>query len=172
MNSKQAFNIPYTIGFCLLDDMVLMLHRKFPPNQHLWNGVGGKIHKNESPDDAMIRELLEETTLDIKQAESMQYIGIVKWNVVGDESNSHKGMYAYIIRFSSRIEWSTKMTDEGLLEWKKLDWVIDKANHQVADNIPYFLPYMLETSVPLLYDFHYIDGVLDKLTVYSLDKQE
>ncbi|MBZ0294156.1 MAG: NUDIX domain-containing protein [Anaerolineae bacterium] len=165
---KQAVELPYTIGFCILNDTVLMLHRKFPPNQHLWNGIGGKIAPGETPDDAIAREIMEEAHLDVNLAQSVNYVGIVTWTVVRDETNHHKGMYAYTIRFKDGIEWKNKVTDEGLLEWKALDWVIDKENRQVVDNIPHFLPPMLEASEPVRYHCQYTDGNLDQVFIYPL----
>jgi 8-oxo-dGTP diphosphatase len=101
MSTNQTLALPYTIGFCIAGDTVLMLHRNFPPNQHLWNGIGGRIEPGESPDDAIARELMEEAALDSRQALSVKYVGIVTWTHVQDSTNSHKGMYAYIIEYAS-----------------------------------------------------------------------
>ena len=38
-----------------------MLHRRRPPNQGLWNGVGGRIEAGEPPLAACLREVQEET---------------------------------------------------------------------------------------------------------------
>ena len=169
MRQELSFEIPYTIGFCMLGDEVLMLHRKFPPNQNLWNGIGGKIDADETPDEAMMREMTDETGLDVNQVQSLNHVGVVRWNGVSDPDNSYKGMYAYIIRFQDGIDWKSKKTDEGLLAWKKLGWVLDKRNRQVVSNIAHFLPVMLETSVPVIYDCHYVDGSFEKLSIYPLD---
>lgn len=39
----------FTLCFLLHGEDVLMLHRRFPPNQGLWNGVGGHIEPGETP---------------------------------------------------------------------------------------------------------------------------
>lgn len=48
----------YVVGFAFdhTMDHVLMLKRKKPPYQHLYNGVGGKIENGENPEQAMFRE--------------------------------------------------------------------------------------------------------------------
>jgi len=163
--SAQQIDLPYTIGFCILRDTVLMLRREFPPNQGLWNGVGGGIDLGETPDQAIAREVMEETQLDVKQAQAVQFVGIVTWTAVRDASNHDKGMYAYVIRFAGPMNWQRKMTDEGLLEWKPLEWVIDKANQQVVDNISHFLPPMLEASAPARYHCQYARGKLEKVSI-------
>lgn len=166
--SNQKLELPYTIGFCILHDTVLMLHRKFQPNQNLWNGIGGKIDSGETPDEGIAREVMEEAHLDVNKAKSIKFVGIVTWAVVQDESNNHKGMYAYIIEFSNPVGWKNKNTEEGLLEWKSYDWVINKDNQEVVDNLPYLLPLMLEAAEPIRYHCHYIDGNLEEVSRHPL----
>ena len=52
------------------DDEVLMLYRnkkKNDINEDKWMGVGGHLEKGETPVDALIREVKEETDLDVLQ---------------------------------------------------------------------------------------------------------
>ena len=56
----------YVLGFCfsLQLDQVLLIKKNKPDRQiGLYNGIGGKINKNERPTNAMIREFKEETGL-------------------------------------------------------------------------------------------------------------
>ena len=55
--------LTHTLCFLTRADQVLMLHRRKPPNQGLWNGVGGKIEAGETPLEGCLREVLEETGL-------------------------------------------------------------------------------------------------------------
>ena len=166
---NQPLELPYTIGFCMSGDTVLMLHRNFPPNQHLWNGIGGRIEAGESPDEAIAREMMEEAEIDIEQAQSVKYVGIVTWTIVQDATNAHKGMYAYIVKVASEsIKWRSKTTREGRLEWKVLDWVMDVENPQVVDNIPHFLPRMITAEKPVRYHCQYEAGQFGKLIELSL----
>lgn len=52
--------LPYTICFCCCEQRVLMLHRAFPPNAQLWNGLGGSIESGETPLRSVQREMQEE----------------------------------------------------------------------------------------------------------------
>lgn len=170
--TEQKFSLPYTIAFCIARDRVLMLHRKFPPNANRWNGVGGKIEPGETPDEAIAREIMEETGLDVAYAQALRYVGIVTWTLVRDQADINKGMYAYIVDFGAGdFEWGSRETDEGTLEWKPLAWVIDPENEQVVENIPHFLPIMLQSSQPMWYRCQYRDGNLENMQCLSITQQ-
>ena len=64
---------------CYIDDgnRYLMLHRvkkEHDASHGKWIGVGGKCEADESPDECMLREVKEETGLEISK---WQYRGIV-----------------------------------------------------------------------------------------------
>ena len=66
-----------TLCYLEQDDKYLMLHRVKKANDashDKWIGVGGKCEADESPDECMIREVKEETGLDILE---WRYRGIV-----------------------------------------------------------------------------------------------
>lgn len=74
---------------CYLDDgaRYLMLHRtkkEQDVNKDKWIGIGGKFEEGESPEDCLLREVYEETGL---QLTDYQYRGIVTFtsNVWGTE---------------------------------------------------------------------------------------
>ena len=50
-------------GYIFSDDKLLLIHHG---KLNLWLPVGGHIEKDEVPDDALIREIKEETNLDIE----------------------------------------------------------------------------------------------------------
>lgn len=55
-----------TLCYIEKDDCYLMLHRvkkKVDVNKGKWIGVGGKLEKDESPDECLLREVREETGL-------------------------------------------------------------------------------------------------------------
>lgn len=53
-------------GFVLKDNMVLMVQQYVQRGEIVWNFPGGGIHKGESPEDACIREIKEETGYEVK----------------------------------------------------------------------------------------------------------
>lgn len=159
-------NIPYTICFCKAGDKILMLHRNRPPNQFLWNGVGGKIKDGESIEESVRREVLEETGLDIQNASETRFVGVVSWTGARDPNNENRGMYAYVVEFSETAATiDSRETDEGKLEWKPISWLLDHTNTAIAENIPYFLPCMLKNCSPAEYRCVYNNGILKEFLI-------
>lgn len=72
-----------TLCYIEKDNRYLMLHRiskKKDGNKDKWIGVGGHFEKGESPEDCLLREVKEETGLDLIR---YQFRGIVTF--VSDE---------------------------------------------------------------------------------------
>lgn len=58
----------YVLGIIISEDKKILLVKKLKGpkvNLYKWNGVGGKIEKDETPHEAMKREVFEESGLDI-----------------------------------------------------------------------------------------------------------
>ena len=107
-----------TLCYITRDDQVLMLHRtkkEGDMNRDKWLGIGGKLEENESPDDCLLREALEETGLTLT---SWKCRGVVTFL-----SDRYEGEYMYLFT-ADGFEGSLKECDEGDLEWitrEKLD---------------------------------------------------
>ena len=89
----------------------LMLHRvkkQNDLNRDKWVGIGGKFEDKESPEEANLRETLEETGLTLKNAE---YRGIVTF--VSDKWETE---YMHIF-YADKFEGTVKECDEGELCW-------------------------------------------------------
>ncbi len=56
----------HTLCFIKRNEEILMLNRKYDPVKGLWNGVGGKIEKGETPLENVIREIKEETNIKLR----------------------------------------------------------------------------------------------------------
>ncbi len=143
--------IPYTLCFCCYEQQVLLLYRSFSPNAQLWNGLGGKIEVGETPLTSVRREIREEAGIDLKEAPSLFFAGIVTWGLAGQDAT--KGMYVFIAHLARQQAENIPScnTPEGLIAWKPLAWVCDPHNPAVVSNIPRFLPYMLEAQTPYEY---------------------
>ncbi len=132
-----------------------MLYRNNPPNEKLWNGLGGKIKTKESPNKSAAREIFEESAIRVADAISFQFAGIVTWTNEENDAPA-TGMYTFIVDFPSDLLLpQKKQNSEGVLNWKPFDWVCDRDNTGVVENIPYFLPDMFDYNIPLHYNFHY-----------------
>ena len=93
------------------DGKYLMLHRvkkENDLNRDKWVGIGGKFEDKESPEEANLRETLEETGLTLKNAE---YRGIVTF--VSDKWETE---YMHIF-YADKFEGTVKECDEGELCW-------------------------------------------------------
>lgn len=101
------------------DGKYLMLHRtkkEHDASQGKWIGVGGKCEANESPDECMTREVLEETGLSVT---NWRYRGIVTF--ISDICPCE-----YMHLFSAD-RWTGEMRDcdEGELQWIDKNKVFD-----------------------------------------------
>lgn len=130
----------YTLCFIKKGSKLLMLNRDSAPTKGLWNGVGGKIEGNESPTECVIRESFEETGIVL---ENVAYKGVISW--IADASYSG-GMYVFIAVIPDDYQYITpKKVDEGILDWKDIEWILSEGNLGVGEMIPQFLPKVLSS---------------------------
>ena len=106
-----------TLCYIQRGDQYLMLHRvkkENDLNHDKWVGVGGKFEPNESPDDCLKREVLEETGLTLT--------GYRCRGVVTFLSDRWEGEYMYLYT-ADGCEGDLLDCDEGTLEWVDIDRV-------------------------------------------------
>ncbi len=100
-----------TLCYIEHDGAYLMLHRirkKNDVNHDKWIGIGGHFEENESPEDCVTREALEETGLTLIRP---RYVGIVTF-----VSDRWEGEYMHLFHAK---EFTGHLRDctEGVLEW-------------------------------------------------------
>ena len=101
-----------TLCYIEKDGAYLMMHRikkKNDENHDKWIGAGGKLEKGETPDECVLREVMEETGFRLLE---YRLRGIIDFrsDIYEDEK-----MYLYTATEFEKI--SEPVSDEGVLEW-------------------------------------------------------
>ena len=107
-----------TLCYVLRGNDVLMLHRvkkKNDINKDKWIGIGGKFEKNESPDECLLREAMEETGLKLT---SWRCRGIVTFL----PNEPYEGEYMYLFT-ADGFEGEIGPCNEGDLQWVSRDFL-------------------------------------------------
>ena len=147
-----------TLCYVLRGNDVLMLHRvkkKNDINKDKWIGIGGKFEKNESPDECLLREAMEETGLKLT---SWRCRGIVTFL----PNMPYEGEYMYLFT-ADGFEGKIGPCNEGDLQWVSRDF-LDQLPKWEGDQI--FLDLLWQDAPFFLLTLRY-DG--DKLTEAILD---
>lgn len=116
------------------DETTLMIHRTKKKNDYhegKWNGLGGKFEAGESPEDCAVREIKEESGLDVTSPRMHGFItfpnfdGIDDWYVFIFTAEEFKGQL--IDSPEGRLEWvpNENVTKLNLWEGDKifLEWL-------------------------------------------------
>jgi 8-oxo-dGTP diphosphatase len=156
----------YTLGFLIKKNQILMLNRNKSPWMGSWNGLGGKILENETPRACIQREVLEETGLNL-DTDKFIYKGTVTWNVF----HAHgQGLYIYIYYLDDDLEFKTPLkVEEGILEFKDIDWLSSFDNEGIAKNIPYFLPTIIKEKTIYQFDCIFHEKILKEVNKKRID---
>lgn len=147
-----------TLVYIEKDDKYLMLHRTKKENDQShdkWLGIGGKFEKDESPDECMIREVKEETGLDV---EKYRFCGVVTFL-----SDIWETEYMFLFEVK---EYSGELIDcnEGDLVWVEKSripdlyiWEGDKLFLERMQNDPGFFSMMVKYEGDRLVDWKFYD---------------
>ncbi|MGE7758486.1 NUDIX hydrolase [Peribacillus sp. NPDC097895] len=141
----------YTVCFVKINNEILMLNREKAPIMGVWNGVGGKIEKEETPDEGALREVFEETGIKVANFFSK---GTVTWETSEGELD---GIYVYLYEVDDDLTFVTpQKTREGILDWKSIDWILHPSNLGIAEMVAQYLPVLLKKEGN--YSFIYKNG--------------
>jgi 8-oxo-dGTP diphosphatase len=111
-------NVVQRVTNCVLirDEQILMLKK---PRRGWWVAPGGKMEPGESVRDSCIREFREETGIYLKNP---QLKGIFTFIIIEDNQIvSEWMMFTFLATDSDGMRFEN--SDEGMLEWKKIDEV-------------------------------------------------
>ena len=145
-----------TLCYIEKDNKYLMLHRtkkKNDINKDKWLGIGGKFEEGESPEECIVREVMEETGLKLNSYQLRTIVTYV--------STNWETEYMYVFT-SNDFTGDLIECNEGDLQWidKK---EVTKLNTWEGDKI--FVEKLQNDSIFFTVKFEY-DG--DKLVKYNL----
>ena len=147
-----------TLCYITRGDQVLMLHRvkkENDLNKDKWIGIGGKFEGDETPDECLLREAMEETGLHLT---SRRCRGVVTFLTNGP----WEGEFMYLFT-ADGFEGELKTCDEGELQWISRE-LLDQLPKWEGDQI--FLDLLWKDAPFFLLKLRY-DG--DKLVEAVLD---
>ena len=151
-------NIPETVlAYIEKDESFLMLYRnkkKHDINANKWIGVGGHLEPGESKEQALYREIKEETGLDVIE---YQYRGLIHFNY-GELSEM---MHLYIV---TKTSGELTECDEGTLQYVPKNEIL---NLPIWEGDRIFLEKLLSNAPYFELELNYVN---DKLVSYRFIK--
>lgn len=127
-----------TLCYIKKDGKTLMLHRIKKPNDihaNKWNGLGGKMEKGETPEDGVIREVLEESGLILKNPRLKGLLTFPEFDGLND-------WYAFVFT-AHEFDGNLIDSNEGRLEWIADDQLL---NLPLWEGDRIFLPWLDKKS--------------------------
>jgi 8-oxo-dGTP diphosphatase len=126
--------IPRTLCFIINGDDVLLIkramHKRIFPG--CYNGVGGHIERDEDPLTGAIREMQEETGLDVS---NVRFRGVIHV-----DAGAATGILVFVFSAESASR-SFTANDEGTLEWVARDQMDDLP---LVEDLPVLIPLIFD----------------------------
>ena len=131
-----------TLGYVLSPDAgeVLLVHRNARSDDESfgkWNGLGGKLEREEDVATGMVRELREEATIEVT---SMRLRGTVSWPGFGRNGEDWLGFIFVIDAFTGDVPSANL---EGELHWHPVQRLFD-GTLDFWEGDKYFLPLLFD----------------------------
>ncbi len=123
-------------------DAVLMVHRTARPDDlHYgkYNGLGGKLQRDEDIVSGLCREIREEAGIECR---TVELAGTISWPGFGKNHEDWFGFIFRILRYEG-TPWERNV--EGTLEWVPLGQVLELP---LWEGDRYFLPMVLDRQGP------------------------
>ncbi|MBQ4164379.1 MAG: 8-oxo-dGTP diphosphatase [Turicibacter sp.] len=154
-----------TLCYIFKNSEILMLYRNKKENdvhEGKWNGLGGKLEKEETPLQCVLREVYEESGLRLVNPTLIGACHYPNFN------NSEELMYVYI---ADEFEGQPLDCNEGDLHWRAKDEIMT-LNIWESDRL--FLPYVLNKQYFIgcfQYDeFDFVSGDCEQVNLTKLEQ--
>lgn len=129
--SNRWLCLPRTLSFVTNDDAVLLIkrasHKRVFPNQY--NGLGGHIERYEDPYSSALREIKEESGLEVRNLRLRTVHNI--------DAGGASGILLFVFTAESETRAVKRDTPEGDLEWAPRAKVLE---YDLVDDLPHLLP--------------------------------
>lgn len=125
-----------TVVLVQLPSGYLMINRVKAPFQGMWNALGGKVEPGETPLVGAVRELHEESGLDLP---TLTTCGLVHWRVDG----RLRGNLYLFTGTSAKALALPRATREGILATFPEEWLLAPSNLGIVPDLVDFLPKMI-----------------------------
>ncbi|MFH1195274.1 MAG: 8-oxo-dGTP diphosphatase [bacterium] len=145
-----------TLCYVKKDGHTLMIYRNKKENdyhQGKWNGLGGKFEPGESPEDCVIREIREESGLQIRNPRMCGFINFPLFDTVND--------WSVFLFTADDFDGELIDSPEG-----KLEWIPDKKLLELKlwDGDRIFIPWLFQDKF-FSAKFEYENGKMKKYWV-------
>ena len=131
--TNRWLTIPRTLSFVLNADDVLLMkrapHKRVFPNRY--NGVGGHIERDEDPLTSAMREIKEETGLDVRDLDLCAVYNI--------DAGEATGIVLFVFTAASDSR-EVVANDEGTLHWVPREAIMQL---DLVEDLPIILPRIL-----------------------------
>ena len=159
--------IPATLIYLFCEDKILMIHR-IKKNKDIhegkWNGIGGKLELEESPREAAIREILEESGIEVS-AETLAPLGVLTFPSFKVEAEQDWVCFVFRGNLPGKCsDYKLINSEEGHLEWIPQDKVKELP---LWDGDYEFIPLVIQNKV-FWGTYWYKDKKLLKYTLETL----
>ena len=125
--------VPGSLCYIIQEGKVLLLQRQRPPHQGKWSAPGGKLEYGESPYECAIREIREETGLEIAMP--------ILRGVVSVLDRAYPIHWLLFIFRADAVLGTQGTTQEGELRWFPLDQ-LDQVDMPYSDKL--YIPRVLD----------------------------
>lgn len=153
----------FTLIFVKNGENVLLGLKKRGFGEGKWNGFGGKVEKNETILNGAIRELKEESNLEVKKID-MKYLGYVQY-----ERNDTKEIDIVYIFTTSKVSDSFQESEEMKPQWFKFE---DIPYDRMWPDSKYWLPIALKDQGLLAKFFYSSDNEIVQKIVDQIEVPE
>jgi len=133
--NNRWLTIPRTLSFVTNGDDILMMkrapHRRVFPNQY--NGLGGHIERDEDPLSGAIREIKEESGLDVHS--------VCLRTIHNIDAGKETGIILFVYTAVANSREVIQDTNEGILEWIPKSKILEI---DLVEDLPFLIPKILD----------------------------